>query len=157
MEYKDFVNALQIYAISIKEFSFKKYEFNLDAIGGFFFKIDSNEVDIIEKTDKKLRLLVPFSFEVADKSEDESDDESDKIFVSHIQFEMSFNLLDVEEIPEGFLEEYKEDRINAIIHPYLRQAISDSLQKANLPPFILPPLEFVSEDMEEDEKEIEES
>ena len=40
-----------------------------------------------------------------------------------------------------------------MIHPYLRQVISDSLQKANLPPFILPPLKFVTEDIEETEKE----
>lgn len=150
MEYKDFVKALEIYAISIKEFSFKKYEFNLDKIDGFFFKIDSKEVEIIEKIGKKLRLIVPFSFEVADKQEEEAN----KIFISDIQFEISFNLINIEEIPEGFLEEYKEDRINAIIHPYLRQVISDSLQKANLPPFILPPLEFVTEDMENNEKEI---
>ena len=150
MNYKDFVNDLSIDSISIKKLSFERYEFNFEDVKRFFFKIDSNEIEIIEKNDKELRLLSFFEFNVSDSESDEAN----KVFSAEVSFEIDYIINKISDISVEFIHEYGKDKLAPLIHPYLRQVISDSLQKANLPPFIIPPLEFVSEDMEDIEKEI---
>ncbi len=137
MKYKDFVNDLELKLISVNKLSFEKFDFDKEKIDALYFRIDSEDIEIAEKSDEYLRLLSPFEFDLSDGPE-----ENDSILFSvSVSFEIYYFISEVKEIPDGFIQKYKKDRLDYILHPYLRQVISDSLQKAGLPPLFIPPLE----------------
>lgn len=148
MDYKDFVNKIRIESISIKKLLFERYNFNFEDVKRFFFKIDSNDTEIIEKSDTELKLLNFFEFNVADSETDGAN----KIFSAEVTFEIDYLINKISDIPIEIIHEYGKDILTPIIHPYLRQIISDSLQKANLPPFIIPPLELDTEEITSEDK-----
>jgi preprotein translocase subunit SecB len=128
--------------IKINELHIKKYRFqrrDLIPTSGtvnIAFNFSAKEVELSLK-DTCLGILLPLEFQLREAQEGELVE--DDLFKLEITYQITFTISEnaitsVDTIPV----EFKKSYIQKLVHPYFRKEITDSLQRAGLPPIMIP-------------------
>lgn len=126
------------------------YHFDRDKLkdGASFyyqFLIDEKKVSVIQSA-KTIDMMIPYTFAASTDATKKSTGKKQEIFFSlevkyHIGITIKEEILIEDDLKKAFVESVAP----RILHPYFRQIVADSLQKAGLPQLNLPFFENISE------------
>ncbi len=99
------------------------------------FSIERELIIGIAKDDSDKKIKV--DLQIKTKNEDSP-------FLFNIVYEGSFEIISEEEPTQHEINKIGAINCGAIIYPYLREHLADLTRRAGVPPFHLPPINFVS-------------
>ncbi len=132
--YSDLLEHLKLKNISIQHLEIKK--FSVPGLKGAIkikFGFNSQKPDY-QQTGDELNIIQPIIFEVIKDSE--NDKEIIKIFELKVVYVLNYYLS--RKINEELFMEYSKNTIPKLLHPYLRELISSSINRVGMPPLTIP-------------------
>jgi hypothetical protein len=115
----------------------------------YHFMVDDKKISF-QKKEKIVDITIPYIFAASTKENEKAKKETEEIFFSlDIEYLLSITLEDEVEIDDDLKKAFLERVVPRILHPYFRQSVAESLQKAGLPQLNLPFYENVSESINE--------
>ena len=110
----------------------------------------ADKITLIQKSgDIIVRFPMEFSA-VGKQDHNEGSKEEDLFFKLKVEYKIVFRSKKKTKVSEQVRKEIVEQLVPRVIHPYFRLTISESLQKAGLPPLQIPLIESLEDDDPED-------
>lgn len=130
--YDELIESIKLINIILEEFSFKRFIIQeLKGKQSILVNFETKDSIINDKIDENVFIQQPVSFILHSEN-----DSSEKIFELNAIYKIVYKLEKNVEIE--LISEYVKNNIPKLLHPYLREIISSSIQKSGLPPYVLP-------------------
>jgi hypothetical protein len=147
---KEFLSEVNINSVTIPEYCyyFDQTKFESGASLYYQFFVDEKKVSFKQKGGK-IDIKIPYFFSASTKEGVKSRKNKEEIFFSlDIIYNLIITLEKEIEIEEDLKKAFIERIAPRILHPYFRQSVAESLQKAGLPQLNLPLFENLSEPLD---------
>ena len=147
---KDLLAIMNIDNLTIPEYSYHFDQNKLKTGASFYyhFLVDDESASFKIKG-KEINVRIPYIFAASTKEIGTSKKDNEQIFFSlDIVYNLSITLEDKVEIDEALKKDFIERVTPRILHPYFRQSVAESLQKAGLPQLNLPLFENLAEPLD---------
>ena len=148
MTIAEYAKDADILSLSVPKLEYEFFDEKMNSKSKLLYSY-SPVVDKITLLQKSGDIIVRFPMEFsAVGKQDHSDDpkEEDLFFKLKVEFKIVFRSKNKKKVSEQVRKEIVEQLVPRVIHPYFRLTISDSLQKAGLPPLQIPLIESLEDD-----------
>lgn len=148
MTIAEYAKGADIFSLSVPKLEYVFFEENLDSKSKLLYSYTPviDEVEIIQKS-SDIIVHFPMEFSAVSKQDHSVDfKEEDLFFKLSVEFRIVFRSKNKIKVSKQIKKEIVEQLVPRIIHPYFRLTISESLQKAGLPPLQIPLIESLEDD-----------
>ncbi len=150
MIFEELLAEMNIHTVTIPEYCYHFDQTKLKSGSSLFyhFFIDYKRVSYIQK-DNEIDIKIPYLFSASSKEIARSKKDKEGIFFSlDITYNLSITLENEIMIEKEHMNAFLNGVAPRILHPYFRQSVAESLQKAGLPQLNLPLFENFSEPLD---------
>ncbi|WP_321301610.1 protein-export chaperone SecB [uncultured Sphaerochaeta sp.] len=150
MIFEELLAEMNIHTVTIPEYCYHFDQTKLKSGSSLYYNffIDDKEVSFRQKG-KEIDIKIPYIFSASSKEIARSKKDKEGIFFSlDITYNLSITLENEIMIEKELMNAFLNGVAPRILHPYFRQSVAESLQKAGLPQLNLPLFENFSEPLD---------
>ena len=150
MTIAEYAKEADILSLSVPKLEYVFFEEKMSSKSKLLYSYSpvTDKIALVQKSGDII-VRFPMVFSAVGK-QDHSDDpkEEELFFELKVEYKIVFRSKKKSKVPEQARKEIIEQLVPRVIHPYFRLTISDSLQKAGLPPLQIPLIESLEDDSE---------
>lgn len=143
MTINKFAKEAEILSLTVPKFQYSFSEARMSSKSKLFYSYTpvNDKIKLIPKS-RDITVKYPMEFSAISKQEQTDGSEKEELFFKlKVEYKVVFRCESNVKIPEKVKKEIVDQLVPRIIHPYFRVTVSDALQKAGLPPLLIPLIE----------------
>ncbi len=147
MTISEYAKDADIFSLSIPKLEYVFFDEKINSKSKMIYSFSPIE-DKISFLQKLGDIIVRYPMEFSASEKHESSDtieKEDLFFELKVEYRIVFRSKKKIKVPEQVKKEILEQLVPRVVHPYFRQTIAETLQKAGLPPLQIPLIESLEE------------
>jgi hypothetical protein len=135
-----FAKEAEIHSITVPKLEYAFFDSKMSSKSQLFYSYTpvADKITLLQKA-RDIIVIFPMEFSAISKQKHTDDSEKEDLFFKlKVEYKVVFRCESRVKVPDKVKREIVDQLVPRVVHPYFRMTVSDSLQKAGLPPLHIP-------------------